>query len=184
MTADSGLWVQVQTPPTSNCFTANDGYHVVGYSPYQAVCGLIRDHWSNFAMQVQMTFTKVHQGCEAGFKFRATGSAGGFNAFSNDYYELGFRNDGLYGLSLYTNQNYVREVFHGVTPNFHQGANQTNLIGLVANGQKFSLYLNGQLINSGIDATWTDGAFAMQTVPAAYKSQDEVVFANFQEWNF
>lgn len=185
MTTDTGFWEQSLTPSVSRCFTAFDGYHMLGYSPYQAVCGLTHDnHWANFALQVQMTMVSAHQGTTAGFIFRFQGSGYRAATSSTQYYGFDFRQDGFYGLFLRLSQTNVRTIASGTAANFHHGNNAMNLIGLVANKQHFAIYLNGTLLATGTDSTWTTGGFGVETVSAAPGTRDEVLFQNFQEWNF
>ena len=62
----------------------------------------------------------------------------------------------------------------------HTGLNQSNLIGVVANGSTLDLYVNNQKIDSVSDGTYSHGQIAL----AADASNDptEVAFNNARVW--
>ncbi len=146
----------------TNCVFTEGSYHASGY------CAAASTNYSNFTFQVQMT---IIQGSYGGIMFRID------NAKSNYYY---FRL-GRYGSYVfYSYVNRVTRTTSGSTSFFHRDLNQTNLIAVVARGNKLDLYVNLQYIMSVNDSNLTHGEIAV--VADNVIDATEVVFSNAKVW--
>jgi Domain of Unknown Function (DUF1080) len=129
-------------------------------------------HFSNFTLQVDMTFIAGDRG---GLLFRA-------DSVNNKLYYLRFDQDGTYSLFLYVDNTgtNARSLDHGTANGFNTGLNQKNTVGVVARGNSISLYVNNQLINSITDSTYTTGLIGLTA--ESNTASTEVVYSNLMVW--
>src|SRR5437016_3476353 len=99
---------------------------------------------------------------------------------SHKFYSLLFDTTGSYSLLLYTGQdNNAKTLTSGSTPSFHMGLGQANGIGIVAKGDKIAIYVNGLLVTSVTDSTYSSSQIGV----ASYNlSRTDVVFSHAKVW--
>ena len=76
-------------------------------------------------------------------------------------YLYGISCDGHYSLRRWNGQKYVQLIDWTPSEHINAGSNQTNRIGLMANGSQFSMYANGKLIGEFQDDTHGEGRFGV-----------------------
>ncbi|MBE9474467.1 MAG: DUF1080 domain-containing protein [Chloroflexi bacterium] len=76
-------------------------------------------------------------------------------------YLYGISCDGHYSLRRWNGQKYVQLVDWTPSEHINAGSNQTNRIGLMVNGNQFSMYANGKLIGEFQDDTHREGRFGV-----------------------
>ncbi len=76
-------------------------------------------------------------------------------------YLYGISCDGHYSLRRWNGQKYVQLVDWTSSEHINAGSNQTNRIGLMANGNQFSMYVNGNLIGEFQDDSHREGRFGI-----------------------
>ena len=76
-------------------------------------------------------------------------------------YLYGISCDGHYSLRRWNGQKYVQLVDWTPSEHINSGSNQTNRIGLMANGNQFSMYANSKLIGEFQDDTHREGRFGV-----------------------
>jgi hypothetical protein len=76
-------------------------------------------------------------------------------------YLFGFTCDGLYSLRIWdsTNKKYIDVISWKHSDEINAGSNQTNRMGLMADGDKFTLYANGHLLSSATNSRFDEGYF-------------------------
>jgi hypothetical protein len=155
----------------SGCAFTAGAYHVTNtqaktYYP----CSAINTNFSDFTYQVSM---QIAQGDGGALTFRA-------DVAHNKFYSLLFDTTGSYTLLLYSGQSAnARTLTSGTAPGFHTGLDQTNVIGVVARGNKIAVYVNGQLAGTATDSTYSGG----QVGVAAYNlSTTDVIFSHAKVW--
>jgi len=170
------------------CSFSTDGYHVVANAQSQGftLCSTATSDYTNFAYQVQMTFTKVTgTAASGGLVFRGNKASKQFyffEIFTNGAFDL-YRCPGPNGaacplLSVTTG---------GPIPSFHANLNQPNTIAVLANGNEFSLYVNNQLavgpiVDTTADSTYTHGTIGMMARESGANAETDVVFNNIKIW--
>jgi hypothetical protein len=76
-------------------------------------------------------------------------------------YHYGISCDGQFTLRRWNGNQYIPLVDWTASDRINAGSNQMNRIGLMANGNKFSLYVNGSLIGEYQDDTHPEGRFGI-----------------------
>jgi hypothetical protein len=76
-------------------------------------------------------------------------------------YLVGATCDGNYSLRKWDGEKMNNLVAWGPSSAIHAGANQTNRVGLLAVGNQLSVYLNGSLIKTIQDNSFTNGSFGL-----------------------
>lgn len=97
-------------------------------------------------------------------------------------YLYGVSCDGHYSLRRWDGQKYVQLIDWTPSEQLNAGANQTNRIGLMANGNKFSLYGNGKLIGEYQDDTHPEGRFGV-FIGSAATSNVQVLVDEIAYWD-
>jgi hypothetical protein len=168
---------------SSSCQFTNSAYHMVMPGNYGGPCFGAATHYVNFAFQVQMTFFKYGQHFSGGgLVFR--GSSGSkyyvleiFESAQYTFYSCN-GNDCSHGIAGYPASSSI--------PSFHTGLNQTNTIAVVANGNTFSFYANGQSFAGPItDSTYTQGTigfFAEGGSEGGAGATTDVAYSNAKVW--
>ena len=138
----------VDATTTGSCRFINGAYHitmpVTGQFHY---CTASATDFTDFAYQVQMTIT---QGDQGGILFRAIAGQGNF-------YYFHISRKGLYALDVYKNYTYIRTLHGGFSAAINTVLNAPNLLGVVAKGNNFDLYINLQYVASASDKTFSNG---------------------------
>ncbi len=168
----------------TSCLFTNGAYHIVMPGNYGGPCLGSATSFSNFAFQVQMTFSKEGQHFSgAGLVFRGDGSATKyyvleiFESGQYTFYSCS-GNDCSHGIAGYPSSSYISA--------FHLGLNKTNTIAVVAKGNTFTFYANGQRFAGPItDTTYTQGTigfFAEGGSEGGPGAVTDVAFSNARVW--
>lgn len=111
---------------------------------------------SNFYMEMS-TETKDCSGKDQrGLMVRAVKTDQGYIG-----YHYAISCDGHFALRLWNGSQYVSLVEWTASDRINAGSNQVNRIGLMASGNKFSMYANGSLIGEYQDDTHSEGRFGV-----------------------
>jgi eukaryotic-like serine/threonine-protein kinase len=135
---------------------------------YFSPCFARNTNLINFSYQVQMTIVRGDQG---GISFRA-------DAVNGTFYYFYINTNGSFGLEIFNNYVLSGTLKQGSSPAIKTGLNQTNLIAVVANGDKLDLYVNMQLIASANDNTYSQGQIGV--VAENINNPTDVLFRNAQ----
>lgn len=96
-------------------------------------------------------------------------------------YLFGFTCDGRYSFRRWTGERFATNVDWTASEYILSGKNQTNRLGLMANGSSISLYANGQLLTDLRDANYPRGGFGLYA--SAFKTTNFLVrFQEVQYW--
>lgn len=169
LTANNGVqsWDE-----NSNCvFTAGSYEAIAPDARYSDYCTANKTDFSNFAYEVQM---KVVKGDAGGILFRV------INTSPNQYYEFYIGQDSSYALEMVNGDKYTSLLTANSSAAIHTGLNQTNLVGVVAQGSKITIYVNHQSPGSAIDNTYTHGQLGLYS--AVYTQPTTVSFNNIRVW--
>jgi len=156
---------------TSRCGFTGSAYHASASAGFITPCLAPAVSVSNFAFQAQMTIIKGNAG---GLIFRLN-----FGASSLDTYLFLIDSLGGYRLVALQNNTTVMQLANGISSAVNVGLNQSNLLTVIARGNKFYLYVNKQYITSAGDNTFSSGVVG---VFASGASATDVVFSNAQVW--
>jgi len=128
---------------------------------YLALIALHPDNWYAWTLSI----TKIANFyMEAVFK---TGSCSGSDRYGlivradsqNEGYLYGFTCDGQFNLRKWDSEKFSDLIKRTQSPAIQKGANQSNRMGLMANGGHFSLFANGNLLAQADDFSYASGAF-------------------------
>ena len=112
-----------------------------------------------------------------GLMFRATKTGKGYIG-----YLFGISCDGKYSLRRWDGDKYVSLVDWTSSNKINAGSNQSNRIGVMANGKKISMYANGSLLGEINDETHREGRFGVFVGSAATPDlrvrADEIAYWN------
>lgn len=130
--------------------------------------------FSNFAFDVKMDIIRGDCG---GMVFRLDNAAGKL------YFFLVCQ-DGTYGLYTYLDNtgNNIITLTSSSSSAFATGYHRSNVIAVVANHSTFTLYINGQNIDSVHDSTFTSGQIGL--VASYYTATTEVAYSDARVWTF
>ncbi len=130
--------------------------------------------YDNFAYDVEMTIVKGDCG---GIIFREDGTEGSkeymFNVCQYGYHTV--------DIDEGASQQFKNVTYAQTTPGLKQGLNQMNLIGVVAQGQNITVYVNKQQVASFTDSTYGSGLVGVDVWNTNSNGTD-VVFANQRVW--
>ena len=166
-------WVE-KTYSFGNCSFTGGTYHVIGLSTTEGIHCAASPDFSNFAFEVQMTIIKGDNG---GVDFR-------LDSTQNTKYIFFVGTDGSFALDR--GQGLINQVLFNSTSSsaIHSGLGQTNIIAVVAQGSKITLYINGKLVASVTDNTYTHGQIALLAAPYRTNGhQTEVAYSNAKVWS-
>jgi hypothetical protein len=135
-------------------------------------CLAKKTSFSNFAYQVDMRIT--------------TGDAGGLivraNAKSTQSYLFVVGLDGTYSIYYYPGdpKQRAQTLAEGYSDRIQTGANQDNILGVVASGTSLDFYINKKYITSVIDERRSSGLIGL--LANNYTHTTEVVYTHVQVW--
>jgi len=166
------------------CFFANGAYRIRGIkSEYMKLCVAAETYFTNFVYEVQM---QVVAGDCGGVAFRTT--------FPQLYYFL-ICQDGKYRFVRYDRDSHQNRliVASGISSTVQPMLDRVNVLGVVANGNTFALYVNHTLLYQGTDGAYLDGRIGLlvHTCRIVYSDMRhnvcdvpvEVAFRNARVWN-
>lgn len=169
----------LSAPDTNNwdtgdgCTFTNGAYHVSeatkGFFLY---CTAESTNFDNFAYQVQMTIIKGDYG---GVTFRE-------NRAKSQFYILRIGQDGSYSLYYYPDNTAQasRLLIDGTSNLIKTGANQSNLITVIARGSTINLYVNNSYLTNVSDSSLTSGQIGVIADDTANPA--EVVYSQVKVW--
>lgn len=127
------------------CQFENGAYDITMPTHYGGPCFARNTNYTNFTYEVQMTFLQVGPSFSGGgLVFRSDG---------NKYYVFEIFESGRYSFYVCVGYDCSKALAQDLTnpiPSFHIGLNQPNRIAVVAQGNTFVLYVNGQLVKGNI----------------------------------
>jgi hypothetical protein len=169
---DTSLWIS-NTQNGISCNLTGGAYHAtVSTKSIIALCLAPATDFQDIAFQVQMTIIK---GDEGGLIFRSTPDASG----QLESYFFGIDIAGGYHL-LSSTQNGVGPLHEDTSPAIITGLNQSNLITVIARGDRFYLYVNKRFVIMVRDNTYTAGRIGL--FAADIQNPTDVMFSNVQVW--
>lgn len=161
------------------CLFVKGVYQVSNVANYGGPCFAQATNYSNFTYEVQMTFLKV------GPSFSGGGLA--FRSSGGNYYYFEIFESGRYSLAACKGSdcsNGLASDLKNPIPAFHVGLNQTNTLAVVAHGNSFDLYVNGQqVVSNVVDKTYTSSQGAIGVYgEGSTGGPTEVVYQNAKVW--
>jgi hypothetical protein len=154
-----------------NCAFKGAAYDAIAPNPqFSDYCTANATNFSNFTFEVSM---KIIRGDAGGVLFRVE------DTNPNQYYDYYVGQDGTYGLEV-VNVSRTSTLAQGTSAAINQGLNQDNLIGVVARGNTFMLYVNRQYLGTVTDPTFSHGQIGVYAV--VYTHPTEVAFSNLKLW--
>jgi hypothetical protein len=172
-------WDETNDPSVgTSCQFSNGAYHMIMPKSYAGACLGEATNLSDFAFQVQMQFFSTGpQFSGGGLVFRASGS--------DQYYALEIYESGQYIFFACSGGNCDHRIAgypdSSVIPSFHAGLHQANTIAVVAHGNTFTFYANGQQFAG----PFTDGTYGSGLIgfyDAGSQATTEVVYSNVEIW--
>ena len=169
LSANSSVGWEVGSQPGGSCAFAGGAYRIATTQQNSVYWCLAQStNFSNFAFQVQMTIIKGDGG---GLIFR--------NTTNNTSYSFRVGIDGTSALISNTGTGTII-LFSGSSVAIHMGANQSNVLTVIANKYNISLYVNGQFLGSASDDTSSSGQIGLVAVD--FGNPTEVAFKDAKVW--
>jgi hypothetical protein len=171
------LVVMEKTPiiEMGTCQTINGVLHLTNSQKATANYCWGGASYTDFAYDIELTIVKGDCG---GIIFREDGTEG------NKEYMFNICQNGQYSVDI--DQGAARQLknlsYGTRTSGIHQGLNQTNIVGVVAQGSNFSLYVNRQLVTTFTDSTYGSGQIGVDAWDNG--NTTDVTFANQRVWKF
>lgn len=165
----------VSNQADGTCAFSGGSYHVsTPKTQFFFLCAAEATDYSNFAFEIQ---AKVVKGNCAGLVFRADTNSGKMYFFEECQ-------DGSYTFSRYLDYsgNNVKDLAGGSSAAIVTGLNQTNTLGVLAQGSTLTIYVNKQKITSVTDSSFTHGQIG--TFADATNQATEVAFTNAKVWTY
>ena len=160
----------------TKCFFSQSAMHSSAQPGDFSPCYAKATNYQNFVVQVKMMIISGHSG---GLVFRA-------DSTNDKGYQFRISTDGTYILNrivLDQQGNILSDgetVASGSSVYIQKGVNQTNQLGVVAQGDTISLFVNGKYIDSATDTTYHSGQVGVYVDSDA--GSVEGVFSNLQVW--
>jgi len=166
--ADNSIW-----ETTTSCNLTNGAYHAsVSTMRVIVFCRALSTDFRNVAFQVQMTILKGDLG---GLMFRGSIDA------SNQVQSYFFALDPVGGFHLFTLVGGTLNPLHEDTsPAITSGLNNPNLITVIAQDNRFYLYVNKQFVAVVRDNSYSSGEVGLFALDL--KLPTDIVFSNAQMW--
>ena len=155
-----------------SCGFSGGEYHtIVRISGQIRYCPAGATNFSNFVYEVQVT---IIQGDAAGIVFRVEDT-------SQAYYFFEINTQGQYVFGIY-NSNGALPSKTSFSAAINTAYDQMNVLGVVANGSQFDLYVNHQKIDSVADASYSQGEVGVGVSDDT--NPTEATFTNAKVWTF
>jgi len=158
----------------SNCKFENSAYHAIeANANFFNTCPALKTSFSNFTYQVEMV---MNTGDVAGITFRG-------NDANSKFYSYLIGTDGSWAFFVYRQASHPQILKEGTgNPDIIQGNSQTNTLGIVANNNTFSLYVNQKPVATGLsDVSYTGGQIGV-IVYGSTGATTEAVYSNAEVW--
>lgn len=139
----------------SNCaFTAGAYHATIMQKDYFTYCPASSTNYANFAYQVQMTIAQGDEGCLL-LRYSATSSSHSYDAFC-------ISSDGSYHFITKPLNDPSNSVLKdGTSTAITTGRNQSNSVTVIAQGPKYTIYINGQYVLTVTDSTTSQGSIGV-----------------------
>ncbi len=141
-----------------------------------AICVATATNFANFAYQVSTT---ISQGSATGIVFRT-------DPFARAEYLFGVGTTGTYALLTVTTDSTGKAsskvLSAGLSQAIHTGANQSNLLTVIARGSAIDLYANQQYLTSVTDNTATGGVLGVFGENTQAGGVVDVLFTSIKVW--
>lgn len=160
----------------TRCSFSQSQLHAIAQPTYFSPCYAKATNYQNFVLQVKMTLISGHAG---GLVFRA-------DSTNDKGYQFRISTDGTYILNriiLDQQGNPIAEgetVASGSSEFIEKGTNQTNQLGVLAQGDTISLFINGKYVDSATDSTYHSGQVGIYVDSDA--DAVEGAFKDLQVW--
>ena len=165
------------TANSGTCAFTGGAYHVsIATTNGGMRCDASPD-FSNFVFEVQMT---IIAGDDGGIDFR-------INSAGNSQYEFYVGQDGSCELDVSkgTTTSPPQILMRSTSGAINQGLGRTNIIAVVAQGNRIMLDVNRQQIISVIDSSYSHGQISLIATPYANNGHiTEVAYSNAKVWKF
>lgn len=154
----------------THCWFTGGAYHSQAAPKYFSPCYAQATNFSNFLFQASVTVLSGHS---AGLVFRADSKN------DNGYY---FRvsTDGTYILNKLSPNN-LQPLLSGTNAVIKQGMNQANVLAVLVQGNRITLFINGKYIQSTTNNSYQAGQIGVYTDSDA--GNVEASFHQAQVWN-
>jgi len=160
---EAGVW-DIVSNEYGSVFYENGWLHLINYTPAPFdTYSLAHQHFTDFILEVE---TKLVDGSDDNFHSVAFR----FNDEIN-YYIFGISADGYYLMSKWVNGNIVHLAGPASSSYISQGQDIVNLIRIECIGSNLSLSVNGQVLASVTDSTFTRGDIALFATPLGVVSR-------------
>ncbi len=169
---DTNEWND-HTYSDGGCQFLGGAYQASGTQPgarHYCIANASKDDYSNFIYQIQM---RIIEGNCGGLLFRMANS-------SDNYYTVEVCRDGTYAMLVYLNDK-PTILQHRESSAINTGANQNNVLKVIANGSSLTLYINNQTVVNVSDSTYRHGHIGV--FAHAYNNfPTEVAYSNAKVW--
>jgi hypothetical protein len=157
----------------SNICTISDNAYHIRTNPRDKIsyCFNHESSYDNFLFQVTMTINHADTG---GIIFRSKENY-------KTCYMLTLYSNGIYALVMAMNGVVGKILIFDRNPAIHTGMPQTNLIAVMAQGNKFDVFINRQFVGSAEDNTFSTGDLAL-IATSTLAGTGDVSFHNAQLW--
>jgi serine/threonine protein kinase len=164
---------------SSACQFSRGAYHEVLARGFGGPCLARATDFANFTYQIQMTLVQgSNTAVEGGVVFRVDPGNG------NSFYRLSFHQNGDFDLCVNFAQNGNAQGYCPLIAHCgpcHLGLNHPNIVAVVAQGNSFTFYVNGQVLGGPvIDQTYTHGEIGVFGI-AGFTPID-IAFSNLSVW--
>jgi hypothetical protein len=156
------------------CFFSGSAYHVFddAVNTYQP-CLAVNTNFSNFTFQVDMIINQGNNNTSAGLIFRASKAL-------NKLYRFAISDQGVCSILVSVDNTTTHDLQDCQASQFHVGFGMTNIIAVVANHNKISIYVNQVKVTDLNDSTLSAGqiGFEAENIDATC----EAIFSNAKVW--
>ena len=168
---DSENWDEYNGEGGGGCAFTGGALHASVYQAhYYTPCFAHTTNFGNFALEVQMTFSK---GDEGGIIFRGDDTTGRFYSFRID-------SSGTYYLYLTKDDKNATRLVYNKSELIKTGASQTNILTVIGLHSDLYFYINKQFAGSVNDSTFTSGEIGV--LAAEHTNTTDVAFSNMRVW--
>ena len=164
-------WDESTFSGTDSCGFTGGAYHIVEKTGLICIPEATNLVLSNFVFEANIRIVK---GDNAGIAFRV-------DQVNKTFYSFDISPDGSYTLPVYTNK--YTTLSQGSNSVINKGLNQSNLLAVVANGDLITVYVNGQIIDSVHDKSFSKGQIgALSFASNTNGATNDVIASDARVW--